>query len=83
MAVMQIEWQCASGHRKHALSYFRQQKFVQLSYYLKNNFWIIIQAVGALCIALLVDRGHLAYEHLVTKYWPEFGTNGKEVELNR
>jgi hypothetical protein len=26
----------------------------------------------------LVDRGLIRYEDLVTKYWPEFGQNGKE-----
>ncbi|KHN86060.1 Beta-lactamase domain-containing protein 2 [Toxocara canis] len=36
------------------------------------------KAVGALCIALLVDRGHLRYSDLVSQYWPEFAQNGKE-----
>uniref|UniRef100_A0A915IRF4 Beta-lactamase-related domain-containing protein n=1 Tax=Romanomermis culicivorax TaxID=13658 RepID=A0A915IRF4_ROMCU len=31
----------------------------------------------AMCLALLVDRGLVQYEDLVTKYWPEFGKNGK------
>lgn len=37
-----------------------------------------LQAVAALCVGILVDRGHLAYEDLVSKYWPEFAQNGKE-----
>jgi CubicO group peptidase (beta-lactamase class C family) len=36
------------------------------------------KAVCALCMAMLVDRGLIRYEDLVTKYWPEFGQNGKE-----
>jgi len=34
-------------------------------------------------VALCVERGWLDYDAPITKYWPEFGTNGKEVELNR
>lgn len=36
------------------------------------------KAVGALCVAILVDRGHVKYADLVTSFWPEFGQNGKE-----
>ena len=32
----------------------------------------------ALCAHLLADRGQLDLDALVTKYWPEFGQNGKE-----
>uniref|UniRef100_A0A915CDH5 Beta-lactamase-related domain-containing protein n=1 Tax=Parascaris univalens TaxID=6257 RepID=A0A915CDH5_PARUN len=35
------------------------------------------KAVAAICIAMLVDRGAMHYEDLVTKHWPEFGKNGK------
>uniref|UniRef100_A0A1I7WZG4 Beta-lactamase domain-containing protein n=1 Tax=Heterorhabditis bacteriophora TaxID=37862 RepID=A0A1I7WZG4_HETBA len=35
-------------------------------------------AVGALCVAMLVDRGYIMYEDKMIKYWPEFGQNGKE-----
>ena len=36
------------------------------------------QPLSGLCIALLVDRGYLNYDDPVSKYWPEFGQNGKE-----
>ncbi|CAJ0573474.1 unnamed protein product, partial [Mesorhabditis spiculigera] len=36
------------------------------------------KAVGAMCVALLVDRGHLKYSDLMVDFWPEFGQNGKE-----
>ena len=38
---------------------------------------VSLQAVASLCVAMLVDRGYLDYDQLVTKYWPEFGKNGK------
>ncbi|EYC11829.1 hypothetical protein Y032_0049g1800 [Ancylostoma ceylanicum] len=36
------------------------------------------KAVGALCVAMLVDRGHIAYEDKMCAYWPEFAQHGKE-----
>lgn len=39
-----------------------------------NNF----QAVCALCLAILVDRGLISFDDLIISYWPEFGKNGKE-----
>ncbi|VDN01724.1 unnamed protein product [Thelazia callipaeda] len=36
------------------------------------------KAVGALCIAVLIDRGYLRYTDRVSQFWPEFGQNGKE-----
>jgi len=42
------------------------------------NIWSSTKGVTATAIAVLVDRGQLAYEDLVTKHWPEFGANGKE-----
>ena len=36
------------------------------------------KAATALCAHLLIDRGQLDPEALVTKYWPEFGANGKD-----
>lgn len=35
------------------------------------------KAVGAICIAVLADKGHLKYNDLVSKYWPGFAKNGK------
>ena len=32
----------------------------------------------ALCIAVLVDRGLVAYRDKISQYWPEFGRHGKE-----
>ncbi len=37
----------------------------------------LCQALTALCIAKLVDAGHVKYTSLVTDYWPEFGAHGK------
>ncbi len=37
------------------------------------------KGVGALCLALLVDRGHQHYDKLIGDYWPEFSSNGKEA----
>ncbi len=36
------------------------------------------KSVTAVAIACLVDKGLLDYGEKVTKYWPEFGQNGKE-----
>ena len=33
----------------------------------------------AIAMAMLVDRGLLSYDDLVTKHWPEFGANGKDT----
>uniref|UniRef100_A0A7E4UWA0 Beta-lactamase domain-containing protein n=1 Tax=Panagrellus redivivus TaxID=6233 RepID=A0A7E4UWA0_PANRE len=38
----------------------------------------VTKAVGALCVAMLVDRGHVAYSDKVSSFWPEFAQNGKE-----
>jgi CubicO group peptidase (beta-lactamase class C family) len=40
------------------------------------------KGVIAAAIALCVERDWLNYDVPVAKYWPEFGVNGKEVELN-
>ena len=37
----------------------------------------------ALCALLLFDRGELNFDDPVTKYWPEYGQNGKESTLVR
>ncbi|KAK6047760.1 beta-lactamase, partial [Cooperia oncophora] len=36
------------------------------------------KAVGAICVAMLVDRGHLRYSDKISSFWPEFAKNGKE-----
>jgi len=36
------------------------------------------KAATALCAHLLIDRGELDPDALVTKYWPEFGVRGKD-----
>lgn len=40
-------------------------------------FWSTTKSVAALCVSILVDRGVVKYEDLVTKHWPEFGKHGK------
>lgn len=42
------------------------------------NIWSVSKGVTATCVALLVEQGKLDYEERVTRYWPEFGANGKE-----
>ena len=37
-----------------------------------------MQSLAALCVAKLVDTGHVKYTSLVTDYWPEFGAHGKD-----
>ena len=41
------------------------------------------KAATALCAQLLIDRRQLDPDALVTKYWPEFGANGKELTTVR
>ncbi|CAJ0945645.1 unnamed protein product, partial [Mesorhabditis belari] len=36
------------------------------------------KAVGAICVAMLVDRGLITYEDKVESFWPKFATSGKE-----
>ena len=36
------------------------------------------KAATALCAQILIDRGQLDPDALVTKYWPEFGAKGKD-----
>jgi hypothetical protein len=35
------------------------------------------QVVESICVMILVDRGLLRYDDPVSKYWPQFGQNGK------
>ncbi|KAL6735503.1 hypothetical protein Aduo_005939 [Ancylostoma duodenale] len=36
------------------------------------------KAVAAICVAMLVERGRLRYDELVSTYWPGFAKHGKE-----
>jgi CubicO group peptidase (beta-lactamase class C family) len=36
------------------------------------------KGIAALAVAMLIDRGKLAYDAPVATYWPEFAANGKE-----
>ncbi|CAI4232889.1 unnamed protein product [Auanema sp. JU1783] len=36
------------------------------------------KALGAVCVALLVDKGHLKYSDRISSFWPEFGKLGKK-----
>mmetsp|Transcript_5697 Transcript_5697/g.12435 ORF Transcript_5697/g.12435 Transcript_5697/m.12435 type:complete len:538 (-) Transcript_5697:41-1654(-) len=40
--------------------------------------WSSGKNMEAIALAMLVDRGLVAYEDLVSKHWPEFGVNGKQ-----
>ena len=35
----------------------------------------------ASCLYMLKERGKIAWDDLVSKYWPEFAQNGKELSL--
>src|SRR5688572_15733935 len=37
------------------------------------------KAILAICLAMLVDRGLLDLDAPITRYWPEFGRNGKST----
>ena len=41
------------------------------------NVWSCSKGVAATAVAMLVDRGKLAYEAPVADYWPGFAANGK------
>ncbi|VDM58349.1 unnamed protein product [Angiostrongylus costaricensis] len=36
------------------------------------------KAVGAICVAMLVDRGRLKYSDKISSFWPQFAKHGKE-----
>src|SRR3954451_16003291 len=40
--------------------------------------WSCTKGATALCAHLLVDRGELALDAPVARYWPEFAKNGKD-----
>ncbi|VDM73349.1 unnamed protein product [Strongylus vulgaris] len=37
-----------------------------------------MQSLAAICVAMKVYRGECSYSDKVTRFWPEFGKNGKE-----
>jgi CubicO group peptidase (beta-lactamase class C family) len=39
--------------------------------------WSTSKGIGAVCFAMLVDRGLASYEDKVSRYWPEFAAEGK------
>ena len=41
------------------------------------NVWSTTKGAAALAVAMLVDRGLVAYEQPVADLWPEFARNGK------
>lgn len=41
------------------------------------NVWSTTKAVNALCFAMLVDRGQVAYSDPVARWWPDFAGQGK------
>ncbi|MCP9266308.1 Beta-lactamase domain-containing protein 2 [Dirofilaria immitis] len=45
----------------------------------KTALFSTTKAITALCLAMQVDRGHLSYNDLVVKYWPEYGQHGKHL----
>lgn len=36
------------------------------------------KSVGSILLGMMVDQGNLDFNERITKYWPEFGKNGKE-----
>ncbi|VDD91566.1 unnamed protein product, partial [Enterobius vermicularis] len=46
--------------------------------YTKMVLFSATKAITSLCVAMLVDRGRLAYDDLVVKYWPKYGQFSKE-----
>merc|ERR1719265_738821 len=42
-----------------------------------QNLFSSTKVLTSLVVAMLVDRGHLAYEQQVAEVWPEYAANGK------
>ena len=40
--------------------------------------WSGTKPITGICFAMIIDRGLATYEDRVSKYWPEFGAEGKE-----
>jgi CubicO group peptidase (beta-lactamase class C family) len=45
--------------------------------------WSVAKPVTAMAVHLLIERGQLALDDPLVKYWPEFGRHGKERVLVR
>jgi CubicO group peptidase (beta-lactamase class C family) len=43
------------------------------------NVWSTTKTMTALCALILADRGDIAFDSPVAKYWPEFAANGKDA----
>ncbi len=43
------------------------------------NVWSTTKTMTALCALMLADRGDIAFDAPVAKYWPEFAANGKDA----
>jgi CubicO group peptidase (beta-lactamase class C family) len=41
--------------------------------------WSGTKPITGICFAMIIDRGLATYEDRVSKYWPEFGAEGKEA----
>jgi CubicO group peptidase (beta-lactamase class C family) len=41
--------------------------------------WSGTKPITGICFAMIIDRGLATYEDCVSKYWPEFGAEGKEA----
>ena len=39
--------------------------------------WSSSKGIGAICFAMLIDRGLASYDDKVSQYWPEFAAEGK------
>src|SRR5690606_13622960 len=42
------------------------------------NVFSVSKAVAATALHLQAERGRIAYDDLVTKFWPEYGAHGKQ-----
>ncbi|WP_028658679.1 EstA family serine hydrolase [Nocardioides insulae] len=46
-----------------------------------TNVWSTTKTMTALCLLILIDRGHVDPDAPVATYWPEFAANGKDGVL--
>ena len=64
------------GHRNEAKSLPWEENTIV-------NVFSTTKTMTALCALMLIDQGKLDTEEKVSKYWPEYGQNGKENTLVR